>query len=311
LDEEIRENLQQEIRQEKASGLWKWIERHHRQVFMVIAILFIFSVFALFQPELTARGIKKVIEGISRLHESLAEPRFSTYKYLGMVIFSLFMFFLIRESAKARSIVIMPARSPDQKLYVRIKPLVGIRLPFVKMPSKIKSKIIETEYGWVVYPSEGLYNARWNGQKHFIPKHARLSFGNTWVVAATPPGEPLYIEKVETAKGPVSVEVYEWEFDPLGNLLAEKAQKRIETLENSLKIIEKELEEGWKLADKIATDPEEFFDKIKAKGKKDALETIQVVGSTVFKEVAATMRQAYKHAQAAQKSARVRREEEV
>jgi len=305
-----KEQIRREIEQEsKATALSRWVHRHRMGVFGFFAVLFAFSVFFLFNPEYTAKAISKLIEGISRLHNSLSKPRFSAYRYFGLLFFTLFMALLIHESAKARSIVIIPARNPEHKLYVRVKPLVGIKLPFIKTPQKIKPKVVETEYGYLIYPSKGLYNAAWNGEKHIIMKHTRLSFGNTWVVAGEIPAKPTRIEKVMTAKGPISVDVYEWKVDPLGNLMAERAQKEIETLRNTLDIVKEQLEKGWELANTIAAEPEEFFNRIRDKAKKDTLETIDVVGSTVFKEITATIRQAYKYAQAADKREKGRKEE--
>jgi len=303
------EQIRREIEESKFTALGRWVHHHRLLVFGSLAALFTFSVFTLFNPEYTVAAVSGVLEGISRLHDSLSKPRFSAYRYFGLLFFTLFIAILIHESAKARSIVIIPARNPEHKLYVRVKPLVGIKLPFIKSNQKIKPRITETEYGYVIYPSKGLYNAAWNGEKHIIMKHTRLSFGNTWVVAGEIPAKPTRVEKVMTAKGPIEVDVYEWRVDPLGNLMAERAQKEIETLRSTLEIVKEQLEKGWELANTIAAEPEEFFDRIRDKAKKDTLETIDVVGSTVFKEITATLRQAYKYAQAAEKRDKGRKEE--
>lgn len=310
-EDEIRREIREEIKVERREGFWKWVERNNKRVFFVLGVVFIFSVFALFQPELTAKAFSFIAAKVSMVHTKLSKPRYSTYRLLAFTGFMLFMLHMTVESAKARSIRIIPARNPDQEIWVRVKPLVGIKIPFLskRAEQRIKPKIIETEYGYLIYPSSSLLNARWNGEKHFIPKHAKLSFGNTWVIAGTMPGGPTRVEKVTTAKGVIEVDVYEWDVDPLGNVIAERAQKEIEVLRNSLEIVKQQLEKGWKLAKTIAVEPEQFFDKIREKGKKDTLETIDVVGSTVFKEIASTIRQAYKYAQAASKRDKERRME--
>lgn len=300
--DDIREELQRRIEEEsKASKLAKWIHRHGRAIFSVIAVLFIFSVFFLFNPEYTAKGLGAFADLVGQLHAELAKRRFNVYQLVGLIAFLAFMTLMIVESAKARTIRIISARNPEHEIYVRVKPLVGVKIPFLPENKKIKPMIVETDYGYIIYPSRSLLNAQWNGEKHFIPKHARLSFGNVWVVAAKLPDAPAWVEKIETAKGTIDVDFYEWELDPLGNLLAERAQKEIETLRNTLETVEKQLEQGWKLANKIATEPEEFFDKIKEKERKRTVEIIDVVGSTVFKEITQTIRQAYRYAQATQK----------
>ncbi|AIY90059.1 hypothetical protein [Geoglobus acetivorans] len=300
--EDIRAELEQRVAEEsRINAVARWIYRHSRAVFSFIAVLFTFSVFFLFNPEYTAQGLGAFGELLGQLHAELAEKRFSVYQLAALMVFLAFMTLMVIESARARTIRIISARNPEHELYVRVKPLIGVKLPFVPERRKIKPMIVETEYGYIVYPSKSLLNAQWNGEKHFIPKHAKLSFGNVWVVAAKLPDRPSWVEKIETAKGTVDVDFYQWEFDPLGNLLAERAQKEIETLRNTLETIEKQLEQGWKLASKIATEPEEFFDRIKEKERRRTVEIIDVVGSTVFKEITQTIRQAYRYAQATQK----------
>ncbi len=300
--EDIREELQRRVVEEsKVNAIARWIYRHSRAIFSVIAVLFIFSVFFLFNPEYTAQGLGAFADLIGQLHAELAKPRFNVYQLVGLIAFLAFMTLVMIESAKARTIRIISARNPEREIYVRVKPLVGVKIPFLPENKKIKPMIVETDYGYIVYPSKSLLNAQWNGEKHFIPKHTKLSFGNTWVIAGIMPDKPAWVEKIETAKGTVDVDVYEWEVDPLGNVLAERAQKEIETLRNTLDIITKQLRHGWDLANKIATEPEEFFDKIKEKERKRTVEIIDVVGSTVFKEITQTIRQAYRYAQAAQK----------
>ncbi len=300
--EEIKKEIEEQIREEsKASAFAKWVHRHSRAIFSLLAIVFIFSVFFIFNTEYTVAGLGALASAIGQVHKALSAKRFSTYQLVFLLMFLSFMAILVVESAKARSIIIVPARNPERQIYVRVKPLIGVKLPFLPESKKIKPSIYETEYGYIVYPSKGLLNARWNGEKHFIPKHCKLSYGNIWIIAGYPGEEPTRVEKVKTAQGDVEIDVYEWTVDNLGNILAEKAQKEIETLRKTHEIIEKQLEHAWKLAKKIVTEPEEFFDKIRKKAKDDVLDTIDVVGSTVFREITATIRQAYKYAQAARK----------
>jgi len=300
MQDPVKQELEARIREESRVGaIARWIYRHSRAVFSVIAVLFVFSVFFLFNPEYTAKGLGAFGEVMGKLHAELAKERFSVYQFVALFAFLSFMTLMVIESAKARTIRIISARNPEHELYVRVKPLIGVKLPFIPENRKIKPMIVETDYGYIVYPSKSLLNAQWNGEKHFIPKHAKLSFGNIWIVAARFPDAPSWVEKIETSKGQIDVDFYEWEVDPLGNLLAERAQKEIETLRNTLETVEKQLEQGWKLANKIATEPEEFFDKIKEKERKRTVEVIDVVGSTVFKEITQTIRQAYRYAQVA------------
>ena len=143
--EEIKKEIEEQIREEsKASAFAKWVHRHSRAIFSLLAIVFAFSVFFLFNPEYTAKGMAKLGDMIVKVHKILSEPRFSIYKLVGLLIFIMFMALMVHESAKARTIIIMPARNPENTLYVRVKPLVGLKLPFTKeTQQKIKPKIIE------------------------------------------------------------------------------------------------------------------------------------------------------------------------
>jgi len=298
----LKKQLEEQIREEsKAGKLAKLVHRHSTLVFSALAVLFIFSAFFIVNPEYTAQGLAAFVAALGKLHASLSVKRFSTYQVAGLIVFLGFMTLMSIESARARTIRIMSVRNPEHELYVRYKPLVGVKLPFLPESKKIRPNIIETEYGYIVYPSRSLLNAQWNGEKHFIPKHTRLSFGNTWAVAGRIPDTPTRIEKIETSKGPINVDMYEWEVDDIGSILAERAQKEIEALRNTIKTIEEQLNHGWDLANKIAAQPEEFFDKIKENERKRTIEVIDAVGSTVFREITQTIRQAYRYAQAADK----------
>lgn len=302
MEDPVKQELEKRIREEsRVSRIAKWIYRHSLLIFSIFAVLFAFSMFFLFNPEYTAQGLGAFGDLIGQLHAELSKGRFNIYQLIGLVGFLSFMTLMVIESAKARTIKIISARNPENAIYVRVKPLIGVKLPFLPENKKIKPMILETDYGYIVYPSKSLLNAQWNGEKHFIPKHTKLSFGNTWVIAGIMPDKPVWVEKVKTANGMIDVDVYEWEVDTLGNLLAERAQKEIDTLRNTLEIIKEQLEHGWKLVRTISTEPEEFFDKIKEKERKRTVELIDVVGSTVFREITATIRQAYKLAHAAER----------
>ena len=273
--EDILQEVGERIKEEsKATKVAKWIYKHSTLIFSVFAALFAFSVFFLFNPEYTAKGLSAFAELMGKVHSELSKPRFGVYQVAGLIAFLTFMTLMTLESAKARTIRIISARNPEREIYVRVKPLIGVKLPFLPERKVIKPMIIETEYGYIVYPSKSLLNAQWNGEKHFIPKHARLSFGNVWVIAGYPPDKPTWVEKVETSKGVVDVDFYEWEVDSLGEILVERLQRNIDTLMKENKVLKEYLMTGWKFAEDAIVPIKERFDRM----FEDNLEKVEKIG---------------------------------
>ena len=272
---DIIQEIEEKVREEsKATKIAKWIYKHSTLIFSISAVLFAFCVFFLVNPEYTAKGLGALADLIGKAHAKLSEPRFNVYQVVGLIAFLGFMTLMTIESAKARTIRIISARNPEKEIYVRVKPLIGVKLPFLPERKIIKPTIIETEYGYIVYPSKSLLNAQWNGEKHFIPKHARLSFGNVWVIAGYPPDKPTWVEKVETAKGVIDVDFYEWEVDNLGEILVERQQKAIDTLLKENKVLKEYLMTGWKFAEDAIVPIKERFDRM----FEDNLEKVEKIG---------------------------------
>lgn len=273
IGEDIKQELEARIREEsRVSRVAKWIQRHATLIYGVCTVLFMITVFFLVNPQYTAKGFEMLGRALVTVHTELSKPYFNCYEIICIIAFIGFMKLMAIESAKARTITIILARNPDKKLYVRVKPLIGIKIPFLPEPKTIRPMIIETEYGYIVY--QGLYNSQWNGEKHFIPKHARLSFGNVWVIAGYPPDKPTWVEKVETAKGVVDVDFYEWEVDSLGEILVERQQKAIDTLRKENKVLKEYLMTGWKFAEDAIVPIKERFDKM----FEDNLEKVEKIG---------------------------------
>lgn len=309
---DIKAELENRLREEtKAGRLAKWLHHNSTRIASVLAALFIFSVFFLINPEMTANGIKSLFGVFGTVHGALASTRYNFYQLGGLIGFMVFMYLMTVESTKARTIKIISARNPEQIMYVRNRPLLGIKLPFFPESKKVRSKVIETDYGYIVYPSKSMFSARWNGEKHFIPKHTKLSFGNTWVVAGMVPDAPTRIEIMETARGSVNVGFFDWTVDNLGNTLAERSAKEIETLRETIKTIEEQVNRGWQYARQIADQPQEFFDTIRESERVRILETIDKVGSGVFKEISQTIRQTNKLVASAEQRGKGRKEDDI
>ena len=309
---DIKEELENRLREETKVGQFaKWLHRNSTRIASVLAAMFIFSVFFLINPELTVNGIKSFFGVFGTVHGALASTRYNFYQLGGLIGFMGFMYLMTVESTKARTIKIISARNPEQIIYVRNRPLLGIKLPFFPESKKVRSKIIETDYGYIVYPSKSMFSARWNGEKHFIPKHTKLSFGNTWVVAGMVPDTPTRIEIMDTSKGQTNVDFFEWKVDNLGSTIAERSEKEINTLRNTIKTIEEQVNRGWQYARQIADQPQEFFDKIKEDERKRTLEVIERISSGVFKDISQTIRQTNKLVASAEQRGKGHREDDV
>jgi len=226
-------------------------------------------------------------ETLMKIHESLSAPRYSFYVLIGSILFVEFMRMTWVESAKARSKRLIPLTSPEMEIWVKEKPLIGIKLPFTGKEVKsrrIKPHIVETELGWRVYPNKSLLSPQWDGTIHFIPGDTIFGYGNTRIIAAKRPSKPTYYE-IDKNTGE-QIPVYVWEPINIADELYMRALKEIEYLKVENATLRQFAEKGYELARTIATLPREFFEELREKGYEDALRIMkEVLGKGFFAEV--------------------------
>jgi len=255
-----------------------------RQRFWRLAITFIGSLIGFGLIAYAAPGFYDVILNV---HESLAAPRYSFYVLVGSIAFVEFMRMTWVESAKARSKRLIPLTSPETELWVKEKPLIGIKLPFTNREIKnkrIKPHIVETELGWRVFPNKSLLSPQWDGTVHYIPSDAIFGYGNTRIIAAKKPSRPTFYE-VDKNTGE-SIPVYVWEPINIADELYMRSLKEIEYLKAENSALRAYAEKGYELARTIAALPREFFDSLREKGYEDALRIMkEVLGKGFFAEM--------------------------
>jgi len=221
-----------------------------------------------------------------QIHESLSTPRYSFYLLIGSIIFVEFMRATWVESAKARSKRLIPLTSPETEIWVKEKPLIGIKLPFTSREvksRKIKPHIVETELGWRVYPNKGLLSPQWNGEIYFIPYDSIHGYGNTRIISAKKPAKPTYYE-VDPDTGE-KIPVYVWEPLDLGEEKYMKAKKEIQYLQTENRILLEYAEKGYELARTISAIPQEFFEELSNRGFEKAKQILDILGKGFFAEV--------------------------
>lgn len=225
-------------------------------------------------------------ETLIKIHEGLAKPRYSFYVLIGSILFVEFMRMTWVESAKARSKRLIPLTSPEMEIWVKEKPLIGIKLPFTSKEVKsrrIKPHIVETELGWRVYPNKSLLSPQWNGEIYFIPYDSIHGYGNTRIISAKKPSRPTYYE-TDPVTGE-AIPVYVWEPIDLGEEKYMKAQKEIAYLEAENRILQEYAAKGYELAKTISQIPQEFFEELSNRGFEKAKQILDILGKGFFAEV--------------------------
>jgi hypothetical protein len=221
-----------------------------------------------------------------KIHQGLAKPRYSFYILLGSIAFIEFMRMTWIESAKARSKRLIPLTSPEMEIWVKEKPLIGIKLPFTGKEVKsrrIKPHIVETELGWLVYPNKSLLSPQWNGEVHHIPGDTIFGYGNTRIIAAKQPTNPTYYMTDETTGE--KIPVYVWQPINIGGEMYMRALKEIEYLKTENKILQEFAKKGYELAETIKEIPEEFFEELSNRGFEKAKQMLEIVGKGFFSEL--------------------------
>jgi len=254
-----------------------------RQRFWRLALTFIGSLIGFGLIAYAAPGFYDVILNI---HESLAAPRYSFYMLVGSIAFVEFMRMTWIESAKARSKRLIPLTSPETELWVKEKPLIGIKLPLTNKELKnkrIKPHIVETELGWRVYPNKGLLSPQWDGTVHYIPGDAIFGYGNTRIIAAKKPSRPTFYE-VDKNTGE-AIPVFVWEPINIADELYMRALKEIEYLKTENKILMEFAQKGYELAETIKEIPEEFFEELSNRGFEKAKQMLEIMGKGFFSEI--------------------------
>ncbi|MBO8175747.1 MAG: hypothetical protein H0Z18_10865 [Thermococcus sp.] len=225
-------------------------------------------------------------ETLMKIHESLSAPRYSFYVLIGSILFVEFMRMTWVESAKARSKRLIPLTSPETEIWVKEKPLIGLKLPFTGKEVKsrrIKPHIVETELGWRVYPNKSLLSPQWNGEIYFIPYDSIHGYGNTRIISAKKPSKPTYYE-TDPVTGE-AIPVYVWEPIDLGEEKYMKAQKEIAYLEAENRILQEYAAKGYELAKTISQIPQEFFEELSNRGFEKAKQILEIIGKGFFSEV--------------------------
>jgi len=275
--EEVREDIRAELAAKVEN------KNESRQRFWRLAITFIGGLIGFGLLAYAAPGFYDVL---LQINSSLAKPR-CFYTLIGAIAFVEFMRMTWVESAKARSKRLIPLTSPETELWVKEKPLVGIKLPFIDKEirnKKIKPHIVETELGWRIYPNKSLLSPQWNGEIHFVPYDAIFGHGNTRIIAAKKPSRPTYYE-VDNTTGE-NIPVYVWEPINIADELYMRALKEIEYLKAENSTLRAYAEKGYELARTIAALPREFFDSLREKGYEDALRIMkEVLGKGFFAEM--------------------------
>lgn len=225
-------------------------------------------------------------ETLIQIHEGLSKPRHSFYVLISSIAFVEFMRMTWVESAKARSKRLIPLTSPEMEIWVKEKPLIGIKLPFTGKEVKsrrIKPHIVETELGWRVFPNKSLLSPQWNGEIYFIPYDSIHGYGNTRIISAKKPSKPTYYE-VDPDTGE-KIPVYVWEPIDLGEEKYMKAQKEIAYLQAENRILLEFAEKGYELARTISAIPQEFFEELSNRGFEKAKQILDILGKGFFAEV--------------------------
>ena len=275
-----------EVREDIRAELAKKVENKNedRQRFWKLALTFIGSLIGFGLIAYAAPGF---YDTLLKIHEALAKPRYSFYWLIGSIAFVEFMRMTWVESAKARSKRLIPMTSPENELWVKEKPLIGIKLPFTDKElknKKIKPHVVETELGWRIYPNKSLLSPQWNGEIHFIPYDSIFGHGNTRIIAAKKPSRPTYYE-TDSQTGE-AIPVYVWEPINIADELYMRALKEIEYLKAENNALRAYAEKGYELARTIAALPREFFDSLREKGYEDALRIMkEVLGKGFFAEM--------------------------
>jgi len=262
-----REIIRADI-EEKAGEKSRLQDRKWRLALTFVGALIGFGLLALAAPGF--------YDTLLAIHESLSQPRYSFYILLGSIAFVEFMRATWVESAKARSIRIIPLTSPNAEIWVKEKPLIGIKLPFTDRElksKKIRPHIVKTELGWIVYPNKSLLSPQWNGEVYFIPADSIHGHGNVVVVSAYKPLRPT---RVEVRDG-IEIPIYDWIPVDLGNEKYMKAQREIVYLKQKVSLLEEYARYGFELAQKLATEPKEIYAKLKEEGFNDALRLLESV----------------------------------
>ncbi|WP_157255061.1 hypothetical protein [Palaeococcus ferrophilus] len=221
-----------------------------------------------------------------QVHESLAAPRYSFYVLIGSILFVEFMRATWVESAKARSKRLIPLTSPEMEIWVKEKPLLGLKFPFTSREvksRKIKPHIVETELGWRVYPNKSLLSPQWDGEIYFIPYDSIHGYGNTRVISARKPSQPTYYE-TDPVTGE-AIPVYVWEPIDLGEEKYMRAQKEIAYLQAENRILQEYAARGYELAKTISQIPQEFFEELSNRGFEKAKQILDIMGKGFFSEV--------------------------
>jgi len=225
-------------------------------------------------------------ETLMKIHESLSTPRYSFYILIGSILFVEFMRATWVGSAKARSKRLIPLTSPEMEIWIKEKPLIGIKLPFTGKEAKsrrIKPHIVETELGWRVYPNKSLLSPQWAGEIYFISYDSIHGYGNTRIISAKKPSKPTYYETdPETGQ---QIPVYVWEPIDLGEEKYMKAKKEIAYLQTENRILLEYAEKGYELARTISAIPQEFFEELSNRGFEKAKQILDILGKGFFAEV--------------------------
>lgn len=273
--------VREDIRAELAAKVENKNEERQRIFRLVLTFLLSLGVFGL-----VAYAAPGFYDTLLSIHESLASPRYSFYMLAGSIAFVEFMRMTWVESAKARSKRLIPLTSPELEIWVKEKPLIGLKLPGLNKEVKsrrIKPHIVETELGWRVYPNKGL-SPQWDGTIHFIPGDTIFGYGNTRIIAAKRPSKPTYYE-IDRNTGE-QIPVYVWEPINIADELYMRALKEIEYLKAENTALRAYAEKGYELARTIAALPREFFDSLREKGYEDALRIMkEVLGKGFFAEM--------------------------
>ncbi|ASJ13364.1 hypothetical protein A3L14_10950 [Thermococcus thioreducens] len=274
---EIREDIRAELAAKVEN------KNENRQRFWRLAITFIGSLLGFGLVAYAAPGFYDTLLSI---HESLATPRYSFYVLVGSIAFVEFMRMTWVESAKARSKRLIPLTSPETEIWVKEKPLIGLKLPFTNREIKnkrIKPHIVETELGWRVYPNRSLLSPQWNGEIYFIPYDSIHGYGNTRIISARKPSQPTYYE-TDPITGE-AIPVYVWEPIDLGEEKYMRAQKEIAYLQAENRILQEYAARGYELAKTISQIPQEFFEELSNRGFEKAKQILDIMGKGFFSEV--------------------------
>ena len=275
--EEVREDIRAELARKVEN------KNEDRQRFWRLALTFIGSLIGFSLLAYAAPGFYNILLSIN---SALAKPRYSFYWLIGSIIFVEFMRMTWVESAKARSKRLVPLTSPETELWVKEKPLIGLKLPFTNREIKnkrIKPHIVETELGWRVYSNKSLLSPQWNGEIYFIPYDSIHGYGNTRIISARKPNQPTYYETDPTTGE--AIPVYVWEPVDLGEEKYMRAQKEIAYLQAENRVLQEYAAHGYELAKTISQIPQEFFEELSNRGFEKAKQILDIMGKGFFSEI--------------------------